>query len=56
MSPVQIHLKKTFVKAVAFVDCKLSPCFDCIFFSFGYVPGVTVLYADISELSIGSIF
>ena len=38
-------------------DFKLSPCFDCSFFSFGKVPGVSVLmYADVSELSIGSIF
>ena len=39
------------------LDFKLSPCFDCSLFSFGKVPGVSVLlYAEVSELSIGSIF
>ena len=40
-----------------FLNFKLSPCFDCSLYSFVYVPGVIVLlYADVLELSIGSIF
>ena len=37
-----ITLNKHFI-----LDFKLSPCFDCSFFSFGKVPGVSVLmYAE----------
>jgi len=36
------------------LDFKLSPCFICSAFSFGYLPGVWVLKADVSEHSIGS--
>jgi hypothetical protein len=39
-----------------FLDFKLSPCFICKAFSFGCLPGVQVLKADVSELSVGSIF
>ena len=38
------------------LDFKLSPCFICNVFSFGYLPGVRVLKADVSEFSVGSIF
>jgi len=38
------------------LDFKLSPCFICNAFSFGYLPGVRVLKADVSEFSVGSIF
>ena len=31
------------------LDLKLSPCFICSAFSFGYLPGVWVLKADVSE-------
>jgi hypothetical protein len=34
---------------------KFSPCFECSLLSFGQVPGVCVLLADVSELSIDSI-
>ena len=38
------------------LDFKLSPCFICNVFSFGYLPGVWVLIADVSEHSISFIF
>ena len=38
------------------LDFNLSPCFICNAFSFGYLPGVRVLKADVSKLSAGSIF
>ena len=41
---------------IVFFDFKLSPCFICNAFSFGYLPGVRVLKADVSEHFIGSIF
>jgi hypothetical protein len=41
---------------IIILDFKLSPCFICNAFSFGYLRGVQVLKADVSELSVGSIF
>ena len=38
------------------LDFKLSPCFESCMYSFGYFPGVWLLYADISEHSICTIF
>ena len=43
-------------KVFNFLDFKLSPCFICSVFSFGYFPGIWVLIADVSEHSVGSIF
>ena len=34
----------------------LSPCSEYIMFSFGYFPDVWIIYADVSEHSICSIF
>ena len=39
-----------------FLDFKLSPCFEYCMYSFGYFPGVRLLFADVSEPSINSIF
>ena len=39
----------------AFLDFKLSPCFESCMYSFGYFPGVWLLYADVAEHSICSI-
>ena len=38
------------------LDFKLSPCFEYCMYSFGYFPGVRLLFADVSEPSISSIF
>ena len=38
------------------LDFKLSPCFESCMYSFGYFSGVWLLYADVSEHSICSIF
>ena len=55
--PIIMEYNNCMKRVFDILDFKLSPCFDCSFFSFGYVPGVSVLlYADVSELSIGSIF
>jgi len=37
-------------------DFKLSPCPECCMLSFGWFPGVWILYADVSEHSVSSIF
>jgi hypothetical protein len=38
------------------LDFKLSPCFEYCMCSFGYFPGVRLWFADVSELSVSSIF
>ena len=38
------------------LDFKLSPRFESIMYSFGCFPGVWLLYANVSEPSVGSIF
>jgi hypothetical protein len=43
-------------KAKLWLDFKLSPCFESCMYSFGYFPGVWLLYVDVSEHSICSIF
>jgi len=35
-------------------DFKLSPCLECCMLSFGWFPGVWILYADVSEHSVPS--
>ena len=40
------------VKLVVF---KLSPCSECSKYSFGNFPGIRSIYADVSELCVGSI-
>jgi len=37
------------------LDFKLSPCPECCMLSFGWFPGVWVLYADVSKHSVCSI-
>ena len=41
---------------IQFVDFKLSPRFEYCICSFGYFPGVSMWYADVSEPCISSIF
>jgi len=41
---------------ITFLDFKLSPCPECCIHSFGWFPGVWILYADVSEHSLCSIF
>jgi hypothetical protein len=50
------HGVPTFSHFPHYLDFKLLPCFACSMFSFGCFPGVWLLIADVSELSIGSIF
>jgi len=38
------------------LDFKLSLCTECCMLSFGWFPGVWILYADVSEHSVCSIF
>ena len=43
-------------KTICNLDFKLSPCAECCMLSFGWIPGVWNLYADVSEHSVCSIF
>ena len=47
---------QTWRQAISISVFKLSPCSKCNLFLFGQFPGVWVLIADVSELTIGSIF
>ena len=54
-----IHLKERESEGkVTFMslDFKLSPCTECCMLSFGWIPGVWNLYADVSEHSVCAIF
>jgi hypothetical protein len=51
-----VYYRGYMVDEMWILDFKLSPCFICDMFSFGYFPGVWVLIADVSEHSVGSIF
>ena len=59
--PEHYHLRtsswhQTCMHNDSILDFKFSPCFICNAFSFGYLPGIWVLKADVSEHFIGSIF
>ena len=43
-------------RTVFLLDFKLSPCSVCCNLSFGWFPGVWILYSDVSEHSVSSIF
>ena len=51
-----VHRLSQILKPFSIFDFKLSLCFICSAFSFGYLPGVWVLKADVSEHCIGSVF
>jgi hypothetical protein len=43
-------------KVTFILDFKLSPCSKCCMFSSGWFPGFWILYADVSEHSVSSIY
>jgi hypothetical protein len=51
------HLTQVKCKKWKFIpDINLSPCSECCILSFGWYPGVWILYTDVSEHSVCSIF
>jgi len=51
-----VILSELVINTLPFLFFKLSPCSICNLFLFGQFPGVWVLIADVSELTVGSIF
>jgi len=53
---IQYCLNTSLARHWFLLGFKLSPCCECFILSFGWFPGVWILYADVSEHSVSSIF
>jgi len=51
-----VSYKTCFQNKIYVLDFKLSPCTECCMLSFGWIPGVWNLYADVLEHSVCPIF